>query len=280
MWECPQFLSFGERVVLLISVHDDGRLLYPAYSVGRLEGERFVGGPFERLDFGGDLYAPAVTRDAAGRYIAWGWCWEGRRAAATDTWAGVLSYPRILTLEGDRLVSEPAPELTAMRARTVSYRDLPIEMPPGTISPAEGRIDLVGMDAPTFDLELELDPGRASVVGIAVACNADRSERTSIGWDRYRRELRIDRERSSSDPRATSGVTTARYDPPDGRLRLRLLADRSVLELFLPDGPTLTQRIYPRAGSTAVEAWAYGGQATVVRCDWWDTSGAATARED
>jgi sucrose-6-phosphate hydrolase SacC (GH32 family) len=139
---------------------------------------------------------------------------------------------------------------------------------------------LSGIDGDAFEFNIEIDPGHASAVGIAVRCAADGSERTRIGWDRYRRELWIDREQSSGDAGATPGFAAAPYDPPDGRLRLRLFADRSVLELFTPDGLALTERIYPRPDSRGLETWAYGGEANVVRFDWWETATLEARKED
>jgi beta-fructofuranosidase len=274
MWECPQLLLFGETAVLLISVHDEGRLLYPAYSVGRLEGDRFVPRAFKRLDHGHDFYATAVTQDDAGRYLAWGWCWEGRRSSPEDRWAGLLTHPRILELDGDdRLRNLPAPELDALRGRHVGGTEIAIVQPEGSISPAEGSVVLAGAEGAVFDLEIEIAPGRAASVGVAVRCSPDGAERVAISWDRYRRELSLSRDAASLDPVATRGVVTCPHDPPDGVLRLRIMGDRSVLEVFTPDGISMTERIYPtRPDSTAITAFAYGGEARVTRFDWWDTS--------
>lgn len=85
--------------------------------VGSLEagadGPRFTASAGGAVDSGPDFYAPAVLVEDD-RVLLWGWTWEGRSAPERD-WAGALTFPRELSLDGDRLVSRPAPELRLLR---------------------------------------------------------------------------------------------------------------------------------------------------------------------
>jgi beta-fructofuranosidase len=155
-----------------------------------------------------------------------------------------MSLPRIVTLD-DRGAPAltPAPEVAALRrdhlvvvergAPVVLGEDVRVEGPPG--------------DQLDVELDLRLPPGR--VAHLAVRADAEGGERTVIEVGRARGQaegwLRLDRSRSSTDPRV-SAVERGGPIPvdEDGRVRLRVLVDRSVLEVFA-NGRALTARVYP-----------------------------------
>ena len=49
-----------------------------------------------------------------GRNLLWGWLQERRRVGSYD-YSGCLSLPRVLSIRGDTLVQEPAPEVATLR---------------------------------------------------------------------------------------------------------------------------------------------------------------------
>jgi sucrose-6-phosphate hydrolase SacC (GH32 family) len=52
----------------------------------------------------------------------------------------------------------------------------------------------------------------------------------------------------------------------DGRVRLRVLVDRSSVEVFAGGGEaTITDQVFPRASSDGVRLFSEGGTATVER---------------
>ena len=63
---------------------------------GTARGARFSIDGVERADHGTDFYAPSLMRTDEGRYLLWGWIWEGRAEEWQDEagWAGMLSLPR------------------------------------------------------------------------------------------------------------------------------------------------------------------------------------------
>ncbi|MGI5438962.1 GH32 C-terminal domain-containing protein [Streptomyces shenzhenensis] len=93
--------------------------------------------------------------------------------------------------------------------------------------------------------------------------SADGAEYLDIRVDPAAGELVVDRDHASPDPRAHGG--TYRIPCPeaettcDDPIELRLVVDRSVAELYLPSGRTLTLRFYPTGGSPwRIEARAAG----------------------
>ena len=65
------------------------------------------------LDTGPTFYAPQLLATDR-RVLLWAWAWEHGRdeeQVAAAGWAGVLTFPRELTLDGSALVLTPAAEL-------------------------------------------------------------------------------------------------------------------------------------------------------------------------
>jgi beta-fructofuranosidase len=155
LWECPQLVRLpaarsdgsagddgGEddggsapssspgTWVLLVSRWADGRGLDEYAVVGdvvaRGDGLRFVGRAGGPLDEGPLLYAAQAVPDGE-RVLVWAWAPEPAdrtpdEVAATG-WAGTLTFPRELTVAGDRVLSAPARELTGLRAARLPTRD-------------------------------------------------------------------------------------------------------------------------------------------------------------
>jgi beta-fructofuranosidase len=67
----------------------------------------------------------------------------------------------------------------------------------------------------------------------------------------------LDRSRSSLDLSVDSEERSGPVTLPGGRLRLRVLVDRSAVEIFA-NGKPLTARVYPTLGGTAVRLSAEG----------------------
>ncbi|MFJ8082407.1 glycoside hydrolase family 32 protein [Streptomyces sp. NPDC096205] len=258
-WECPQYLHGPDgRGALIVSAWDPelGPRRTVAYSGREREG-RFLADAPVLLDHGPDFYAPALLPAPDGRWLLWGWSWEARDQQWVNAagWAGLLTLPREVTLGEDGSVrQQPARELLSLRdgrALTASGE---------TSSAAQlGTVD------PSFDLTARLElHAPATSGGLRLVTSADGSEYLDIRIDPTTGELVVDREHASLDPRAHGG--TYRIPCPEAKtasgaaIELRLVVDRSVAELYLPSGRTLTLRFYPTGGSPwRLEAHAAGG---------------------
>lgn len=183
VWECPQLAVVDGRWVLVVSLWVDRTLTRVAYLVGDLErhGEelRFRAGGGGVVDHGSAFYAPALLVEEE-RVLLWGWSWEDRdEGAVTEAgWAGVLTWPRLLSLHPDgRLLMEPAPELAALRAartRFVLTDGEAIPLPAGSVdvelmvrSARPGPVTLRIGDV-TGHLVLAVDAEEAGLLGVRV----------------------------------------------------------------------------------------------------------------
>jgi len=125
IWECPNLVLVDGRWVVLVSlwrwVDEQHELAGVRYLVGDLQpagpGLRFVASSGGVLDEGATFYAPQVLVDDD-RVLLWGWAWEAGRSenqVRDAGWAGVLTFPRELSVADGVLGSRPARELERLR---------------------------------------------------------------------------------------------------------------------------------------------------------------------
>jgi beta-fructofuranosidase len=267
-WECPQYAPVGDRGFLIVSDWDakQGPRSVLVHS-GCEEPGGFTASAPVPLGHGPDFYAPALLRAPDGRWLLWGWAWEARDAdwVREAGWAGTLTLPREVTLTDDGSVcQQPARELLGLRSERVLHRtgqvteDQPVEL---------------GEVSRTCDLTAVLRSDGSSASGLRLVTSADGAEYLDIRLDPAAGQIVVDRNRASRDPRARGGV----YAMPcpaasvaGASVELRIVVDRSVIELYHSTGQALTLRFYPsddgpwrlqaRTSGTgqagfAVEAW-------------------------
>ena len=285
LWECPDLFELpveGEpgrtRWVLIVNFNPGA----PAggsgtqYFVGQFDGRTFTSDdpPTQTryVDFGADFYAAVSWSDVPrrdGRRVWLGWMsnWDYANDEPTAPFRGTMTVPRTLSLrriDGRvTLVQQPVRELGTLRRAPVQLATQRIA--DGTQSLA-GR----GISGASLDLEIDLEPGSATESGISVRTGD--GEATHIGYDLTRGMLFIDRTRSgdvSFSPKFAARHTAA-VPLDNGRLRLRILVDRSSIEVFHAASATvLSDRIFPKPGSVGVGLFARGGTATMRSLRAW-----------
>lgn len=275
IWECPNLLTFGEQAVLIVSFqhHETGILLYTGYFTGTYQDQQFQPESLHMLDYGGHFYAPQVLREDNGRYLLWGWLWEGRSQEAwvQAGWAGVMTLPRELTLRPDgKLSITPAPQLQALRRRHWQVQDAHIS--------AGEEILLPEAAGDTLEIAATFKPAADAVFGLKVRCSPDGAEETEILCDLAHGFITIEREKSSLNPDVAHDLPPAQQvvrNAPiplaeDGLIHLHLFVDRSVIELFVNEEVTLSSRIYPtRPDSLGVRIFTHDSAVDVITLDVW-----------
>jgi fructan beta-fructosidase len=251
VWECPDLFALpvdndpsNIRWVLDVDINPGGPVGGSAgqYFVGTFDGRRFVNdNPADQIlwvDYGKDFYAEVSFSDipaSDGRRIWMGWVsnWLYANEEPTLVWRGAQSIPRQLQLrrlpDGIRLVQAPISEVATLResAEPTMLKD---------------SVSFTG----SFEAELELERGDWRYAGLRLS-NAV-GEEVTMGVTSQPLELFVDRRKS----RATAfnkeypGRHTAPIRWREGRIRIRLLFDRSILEIFGNDGESvITERVYP-----------------------------------
>ena len=280
VWECPDLFELPienepgrTRWVLDVDLNPGGVAggSGDQYFVGTFDGTRFVADePPTRtrwVDYGKDFYASLSFSDmpAGDRRRVWmGWAsnWLYTNDEPTSPWRGVQSIPRTLTLrrgpDGLRLVQSPIAELETLR----------LTPQPAAIT---GRTTL----PPSAEIELRVVPGEWRETGIRLSNDA--GEEVIVGIDRTPLEVFVDRRRSRRTP--FHDAYPGRHAGPvawrDGGITLRVLFDRSVIEVFADGGETvITDRLFPSAPLDRIEllggpgARATAGTLWALRSAW------------
>ncbi len=256
--------------VLVFSAWHDGDTRHPLYWTGRYAGDSYTPRELHRLDYGGRyFYAPQSFADESGRRVMFGWLQEGRTEAAMVEagWSGVMSLPRVATLDPDgELAFAPVPEVESLR------RDH-VRIGPRTVG--EGEV-LAGVSGNQLDLELDLEMEPGSVFRLGILATAAEETVIEIGYDVgtggfAQSYVLLDRKHSSLDGTVDAEEKSGPVQLPGGKLHLRVLVDRSALEIFA-NGKPLTARAYPTLGGEAVRLSA-AGTVRLQQLDAWRMEG-------
>ncbi len=238
--ECPEFFE----ITLDGNPQDKKWVFYGGngrYLVGKFDGRKFSpdSGP-HTLHFGNCWYASQTFTDipaADGRRILIPW---GTMATPGMPFNQMMGLPVELTLstteEGPRLLALPVKEHASLRSKSHAIQPQPLD---------PGANPLAGVKGELLDLEAEIAIGEASELGFNL-------RGVTVSYDVKKQEL------SCKDKKAS-------LKPVAGKIRLRLLVDRTSLDIFGNDG-----RVYLPMGmivpedNHSLQAYAKGGSAAIV----------------
>lgn len=275
MWECPDLFpaGTGEEHVLLYSPMNMGGVK-TMYQTGVFDytGCSFHGKVAERLDYGFDFYAPQTFLDGRGRRLLIGWMniWGAKMPEQEHGWSGAFTIPREIKLQADGTIRMlPVEELVGLRGPGTAYSNVKLEA--RETRAFDGVVgDSLELMA-VFDLSAsdDRDTGHAAEFGLQVRCSEDGEEHTEIRYHTGTKLLQVDRSRSGQGDGGISEVhVTAQAN---GRLKLHLFLDRSSAELFVNDGrTTVTNRIYPAAGSQGIRFFCRSGRTILESLQAWE----------
>ncbi len=212
------------------------------YSIGSFDGTAFV--PEEesiKSEFGANGYAAQTWSDMPaddGRCIQTSWMAGGQYPSMPFNQQ--MSFPVELTLrtfpEGVRMCRLPVREIEVLRDKTHAWQD-------HTLKAGENIIPDTKHDL--FDIEAEIELGDAAAFGVIVR---GLDLRYHVGENRLSY-------RGKDIP----------AEPVDGRITLRLLVDRTSLEIFVGAGKVSASYCYlPDAWNAPLEFYAAGGSVKLI----------------
>lgn len=233
MWECPDLFCLDGQWYLAVS--PQGIACQNVYGCGyfAVYGDwraHCTLGEFHEMDAGFDYYAPQSFVDENGRRIQIGWMGMpdadyGNAPTVAHGWQHCFTVPRLLTKgENGTLLQTPVPELDARRsAAALTLRN-------GEEASLSPCFDLTA--APAGDFALTVAHGVELVY----------TEQDSTCVLQF------------TDPAQASGRTQRRTKLSAPCRSVRVVGDRSSLEIFLNDGAAVfSTRYYPAAGDVAVK---------------------------
>jgi sucrose-6-phosphate hydrolase SacC (GH32 family) len=211
--------------------------------LGRFDGEKFAAeSGVLPSEWGANSYAGQTYNDVPdGRRILLTWM----RSGSQTVYAGMpfnqqMSFPRELSLrttaDGVRLFQTPAREIEKLYGKQLETANLSVGAAADALGALEGEL---------FDVELQLQPDKAATVTLDV-------RGTPITY-------------SAASGTLSCLGKTASVELTDGRLDLRVLADRTSIEIFAAEGRYVMSFCFvPQPGNRRLALQAEGGEGNVV----------------
>ena len=222
MWECPDFFPLGNKHVLLISTMGKVR-----WKVGTYANQRFTPEKEGVVDWG-SYYAAKTMLDAKGNRILWGWIPETRPDAELIAagWAGTMSLPRVLSLSPENeLQMEIAPVAQRLRGTHVGFT------PETTLVARKKILDSFRIHDLAAELVIDVRPKSGSSIQLQ---SESGTVFATISYS----------ENSGGREVLVNNVKAPLSGNSGSPLRLHLLLDGSVMEVFFDKTTSLTARIY------------------------------------
>ena len=273
-WECPDLFELpvenesGKKLWVLEADMGDGSIAGGSggeYFVGHFDGVRFTTIQHSQwVDYGRDFYAPISFENfpnTDNRRVWLGWFnnWQ-TCLIPTQPWRGSMSVPRELSLRKLSfnseepatyvLVQKPIREFSKLYGESTPLDTRQLGWPPKKIT-QPGEIPEM-----QFELTAEFKPGRARSLGLRIHTGED--EYTEIGYDSQFLGAYVDRTKSGnvSFHPAFSGRHNAPARLIDGKVSVRILVDRSSIEVFVNDGEAvISDQIFPTNQKPWIEAF-------------------------
>ncbi len=204
-------------------------VLYDArfhYWIGSFDGKTFKpeAGPL-RGDYGNNFYGAQSWHNTKDRRIQIGWMRGGRYPGMPFNQQ--MSFPCELTLrmadKGIKLFRYPVKEIETLHTE-------PFELADQTLEPGSNPLSHLAGDL--FDIDMEIVPGASAEFGIRLHTQAV----------------------TYANNRISCLGSTASLSPVNGKLKLRILVDRTSIEVFANDGEvSMTSCFLPKEKSTGLE---------------------------
>lgn len=287
-WECPDLFQLpidgepGRKLWVLEVDMGSGSVAGGSggeYFVGEFDGTRFKAIQHAQwVDFGRDFYAPVSWSNIPkpdGRRIWIGWFnnWE-TCLLPTSPWRSCMSIPRTLRLRKLAfnqeepatyvMVQRPVCELKNLRIATNSLDASDASWPPVAVT-EPGQINELA-----FELEAILQPGTARSLGFRIRTTDE--EYTEVGYDRESLSVYVDRTHSGNVGfhKAFAGRHEAPVRLVAGELKLRMIVDRSSVEVFINSGEAvISDRIFPSGSQPVLEVFAGDKSAQIRDAKWY-----------
>lgn len=250
MWECPDFFALDGSSILLVSPQDmlaEGVEFHSGNNSICLLGSydkknmRFVRESVHNVDYGLDFYASQTMLSSDGRriLIAWMQSWDTCMCPEEQSWYGMMTCPRELSVKNGRLYQTPVRELERYRKDKVSFLDVLCDGRPLTLEGISGR---------ALDLSVRLKAGDYRKFKIQLA--ADETYYSEIIYDREEKLLTFDRSHSGSR-RDFINNRSMEAEEENGILDMRILMDKYSVEIFVNEGKRVMSSVINTPQSAA-----------------------------
>ncbi len=270
-WECADLIQMPlegkEDVWVLIINHGAGPFGGSAtqYYTGTFDGSTFKEDSKPKnmkwMDYGMDHYA-TVTWANTPRTLAIGWMsnLSYSRRTPTQQYRSAQTVVRELSLFEHKgevyLASAPVPELESLRKEC-------IEIAPFSIEKSHTLAPLSPLNEGVYEIEMTLDVANSDLFGFTLS--NDLGEEVDCYIKTHDDKIFFDRNKSGYT-KIIDKFTTVSAAPLWGakRLKMKILVDRSSIEIFINDGKSvLTNIVFPTKPYDTISFYNVGAEAKV-----------------
>lgn len=245
MWECPNFVRFGEKQSLIVSPIEypsDGykcvNLNSTVYGVGKLDFSdgKFAMGSLRELDAGCDFYATRCIQldDETPVLVAWAQTW-GRKNVTMDNgfgWGGVVTLPRVMSLSNGKIRQKPISAISKYCKNKVKIE-----------CNFDGKKQFDGVSGRTVRLKGKVSSHGANYFRIRFFVGD--GYYAEFVFDQVNNVCKFDRSASQhaqggmdNDKNSDNGIRFVEYGGKNGEVSFDLFLDNCIAELFINGGAT------------------------------------------
>lgn len=264
VWECPDLFpmqvedSYEIKWVHIVSIGSGGPNGGSAtqYFVGDFDGQNFIVDPEFAMamnkehdfwvDFGKDNYAGVTWSnipDSDGRrlFISWMSNWQYANEVPTEKWRGSMTIARELKLtKEDTYRLKVLPVREAQNYRTVKFKDESVHVANST-----KLIDSKKIDLTKSEVNLEISDVNGKSFSLILRNN--KNEKLLFGYDASKKAFYIDRGQSGKVGFSEDFGDKTSWAPrisEEEKLTLKILLDKTSIELFFDEGRTVMTEIF------------------------------------
>lgn len=275
VWECPDLFELPvenmegqKKWALLVSINPGAPNggSGTQYFVGSFDGHSFTNDNMKTnwIDYGTDNYAGVTWSNVENRRIFLGWMsnWTYANKVPTNPWRSAMTVPRELTLvyqEGEQLIrSKPIAELNQIMTPLINKKRANLDKEGITINFSKNELSVCVIEMNTL-----LENGEELVIEISNKLN----QKVVLGYNSGLAQLYIDRTQAGRDDfhkAFTSKIHVAEIKKVEGKINLKLMLDKSSIEMFFADGLyVMTDLVFPEQEYNTLKIYLKSGEATL-----------------
>lgn len=244
---CPNIAYMKNGIYLLISSSHRSGVFWYTGTIENLKFKILKSGRFN--NYGGNEMASSLMQDENGKTIYISWLTETRRDASllASGFSGVMTLPKELTVDDEgNLYIKPIATIKSLQTEDYSLNNVLVK----------NNIKKLEYNSLSYELNTSINLLDAVRVGFKIACSE--KEETIIYYDRSDSKIHIDYSNSSLEKYPYNKYifdfimyeyqafqTSKRIQLNDSKLNIRIFMDNNVLEIYVNDILSMSQRIYP-----------------------------------
>ncbi|MDX5649730.1 sucrose-6-phosphate hydrolase [Clostridioides difficile] len=254
MWECPDYINIDEKDILIFSPQgveskgfDYQNIYNVVYAIGNMDLDNltFQIDIMKEMEKGFDFYAPQ-TFIKESQIILFAWAGMGEVLYPTDKnkWAHCLTVPRKLNIKNNKLLQMPVDELIKLRYDETSGQN--------TI---KNNINIIENDENVYELNINIKNIDSNKFGLELLSSQD--EGVKLEFNKVGNTVTLDRSNFKKVFGVEYGTNRKEYINIDENTNIKVLADRSILEIFINDGEVVfTSRIFAKENSNQIRVYS------------------------